>query len=159
MARKPRVWVPGGVYHVTQRGVQRRALFVNPAENLKFLELLGVVVADHGLRCLSYCLMTNHVHLLIQCGEEPLATAMKRLFGRYAQWFNRKHSRVGHLYQERHKALIVDSDAYLKSVVRYIHLNPVEAKIVQLPEDYRCAEAGDWCDIVTFEKAEKNKVT
>lgn len=144
MARKPRVWVPGGIYHVTQRGVQRRTLFVDQREKLQFLKLLDLVVADHGHRCFGYCLMTNHIHLLIQCGDEPLAAAMKRLFGRYAQWFNRRHSRVGHLYQERHKALLVDTDAYLKSVIRYLHLNPVEAKIVQTASAYRWSSHRDY---------------
>ena len=90
-----------------------------------------------GFRLLAFCLMDNHVHLAVEAGRHPLSRIMAGVQSTYAQYFNRRHRRVGHLFQGRYKAFIVDRDAYLLALVRYIHENPVKAKIVERPEDYR----------------------
>ncbi len=137
MARQARNWHPGGYFHVLQRGVARRTLFTDDEERLRFLDFLESALGHDNHELLAWCLMGNHVHLAIRQGNVGLGDFIKRSFGRYAQWFNIRHRRVGHLYQERYKSIQIGTDAYLKELVRYIHLNPVKARIVPKPERYR----------------------
>lgn len=136
MPRRRREFVPGGYYHVIQRGVNRRKIFTQPGDQERFLEGLQGLVERFGHRVHAYCLMPNHVHLALQCGELPLGNALRSLFGRYAQVYNRQNKRSGHLFQERHKAILIGSDAYLVELVRYIHLNPVRARLVRRVEQW-----------------------
>lgn len=136
MARKPRLHVPGGLYHVILRGNARQDVFFTPSDRAYFHALLAEGVARFGYRVHAFCLMTNHVHLALQMGRQPLSKGLQNLSLRYTRHINRSQDRVGHLFQGRYKALLVDADSYGLELVRYIHLNPVRARLVSDPADY-----------------------
>ena len=133
MARSLRLEFPNAIYHVTSRGNARKAIFKDDEDRLLFLDCLGEVVARFGWLCHAYCLMNNHYHLLLETPEANLSLGMRQLNGVYTQRFNRLHARAGHLFQGRFKAIVVERDAYLLELCRYVVLNPVRAiKIKQL---------------------------
>jgi len=134
MARPLRLQFPGALYHVTSRGNARRKIYLDDEDRHRFLDLLGKEVTQQGWRCYAYCLMDNHYHLLIETPEPTLVAGMRRLNGVYTQAFNRRHGRVGHLFQGRYKAIVVDKEAYLLELCRYVVLNPVRAKAITRPE-------------------------
>src|SRR6266849_30811 len=136
MARKARAEVEGGLYHVITRGNNRRQIFNSPADYEKFLSLLAVQKIKLPFFLYAYCLMSNHVHLLIERQASAVGRIMHRFLTGYAQYYNRRYRRVGHPLQGRHKAILCQSDRYLSELVRYIHLNPVRARIVNQPENY-----------------------
>jgi len=136
MARKPRLHLPGGLYHVMLRGNGGQDIFFAKKDRRRLLELLAEGTARFGFRVHGFCLMTNHLHLVLQAGEEPLARAMQNLSFRYTRFLNARMGRVGHLFQGRYKALLVDGDSYLLELVRYVHLNPVRAGLVKRPADW-----------------------
>ncbi len=136
MARKPRIHLPGGVYHVMVRGNGGQDIFLSSDDRCHFLLLLQEGVVRFGHRIHAFCLMTNHVHLAVQVADIPLSRIMQNLSFRYTRWFNRRQRRTGHLFQGRYKAVLVDRDAYLLELVRYIHLNPVRAGMVKEAGDY-----------------------
>ena len=136
MARPLRIEYEGAVYHVTSRGNAGEDIFRDDAGRVRFLKVLGVAVERFGWICHAYCLMTNHYHLLIETPEPNLSRGMKHLNGVYTQWFNRRHSRAGHLVQGRFKAILVEKESYLLELVRYIVLNPVRAKLVRSASDW-----------------------
>lgn len=136
MARPPRLEFPGGVYHVVVRGNERAAVFRDDEDREKYLERLAYYRGKFGFRLLAFCLMSNHVHLAIRTGEIPLSRVMAGLQSSYTQWFNRRHKRAGHLFQGRYKAFLVQEDRYLLGLVRYIHENPLKARLVEKPRDY-----------------------
>jgi REP element-mobilizing transposase RayT len=133
MARPLRLQFSGGVYHVTARGNDRQVIFVDDIDCSRFLDVLASVVARYRVRCHAYCLMGNHYHLLLETPEANLSLAMRQLNGVYTQRFNRRHERCGHALQGRFGAQLVDGDAYLHEVCRYIVLNPVRAGLVSHP--------------------------
>jgi REP element-mobilizing transposase RayT len=137
MPRKARTEVEGGLYHVLTRGNNRRRIFNSSDDFEKFLSLLAVQKIKLVFFLYAYCLMTNHVHLLLERQANAVGRIMHRLLTGYAQYYNRRHRRVGHLFQGRYKAILCQSDRYLSELVRYIHLNPVRAGIVSQPEDYK----------------------
>ncbi len=137
MARPLRIEYPGAYYHVTSRGNERKAIFRDDTDREKFLDLLGRAVDDFHLRLHGYVLMSNHYHLLVETPKGGLNRAMRYLNGVYTQAFNRRHRRVGHLFQGRYKAILVDKDSYLLELSRYIHLNPWRVKPPQDPFKYR----------------------
>jgi putative transposase len=137
MPRKPRLHVPGGLYHVILRGNDRQDVFFTPADRSLFYDLLSEGVIRFGYRVHAFCLMTNHVHLALQAGETPLSVGMQNLSFRYTRHINKTQGRVGHVFQGRYKAILVDQDAYGLALVRYIHLNPVRANMVRDPGAYR----------------------
>lgn len=136
MARKARAEVAGGLYHVITRGNNRRRIFNSSADYERFLSLVAVQKTKLPFYLYAYCLMPNHVHLLIERQADEIGRIMHRLLTGYSQYYNRKHQRVGHLLQGRHKAILCQGDRYLSELVRYIHLNPVRAGIVDAPEKY-----------------------
>jgi len=136
MARKPRLHVPGALYHVIWRGNEQRQVFFDEDDCYRFYALLEEGVSRFGYRVHGFCLMPNHVHLALQAGKDSLSRSMQNLAFRYTQATNRKLGRSGHLFQGRYKALLVDRDAYLLELVRYIHLNPVRARLVADLADY-----------------------
>lgn len=142
MPRKARAEVEGGLYHVITRGNNRRQIFNSPADYQKFLSLLAVQKTKLPFFLYAYCLMSNHVHLLIERQASAVGRIMHRLLTGYAQYYNRRYRRVGHLLQDRYKAILCQSDRYLSELVRYIHLNPVRARIVSKPEDYEYSSHG-----------------
>ena len=144
MPRKPRCHVPGGVYHVILRGNHREALFGADSDRAYLNALVGDVVARFGLRIFAYCWMTNHLHLAVRVGEVSLARPMQRLAMRYSMHVHRNAGQVGHLFERRYRAILVDVDRYLKSLVRYIHLNPVTARMVSEPIAYRWSSHRDY---------------
>ncbi|HBR18277.1 MAG TPA: transposase [Deltaproteobacteria bacterium] len=137
MARKPRLHYVGALYHVMVRGNDGKNIFANEEDRYRFYLFLQEGVEKFGHRIHAFCLMDNHVHLAIQVGDKPLSRIMQNLCFRYTQWINSKQKKVGHLFQGRYKAIVVDAESYLAELVRYIHLNPVRAKIIKAPEDYR----------------------
>jgi len=136
MARPLRLEYEGAVYHVTSRGNAREEIFLDDDDRSRFLVILSDVVKRHGWICHAYCLMTNHYHFLIETPQAGLSRGMQMLNGTYTQWFNRRHKRVGHLFQGRFKAILVEKDSYLLELARYIVLNPVRAKMVQSVHDW-----------------------
>jgi REP-associated tyrosine transposase len=155
MARRPREETEGGIFHVFARGNRRQRIYLDDSDRKRYLRLLRSVVTDYGWRCLAYCLMENHVHLLVETPGQNLADGMQRLHGLYAASFNARHRLVGHLFQGRYGAVRVKSDPQLWSVVRYLALNPVEAGLCGLPDDWPWsshaatagADAPEWLDI------------
>lgn len=136
MPRQPRQLAETGIYHVMLRGVNRDAVFLEDADYARFLLALGRTRDLSGCVVLAYCLMVNHVHLILRTGEEPIGQVVKRLGIRYARWFNDKYGRVGHLFQDRFLSIPVETDAHLVTLVRYVWNNPVEAGLVARPWQY-----------------------
>ena len=131
MARPLRIEYSGAYYHVTSRGNERKAIFRDDRDRERLLELLARAVKDFHLRLHGYVLMSNHYHLLVETPRGGLSRALRYLNGVYTQAFNRRHRRVGHLFQGRYKAILVDKDAYLLELSRYIHLNPLRVELVK----------------------------
>jgi REP element-mobilizing transposase RayT len=136
MARKPRIHLPGGLYHVILRGNGGQPVFLSDADRYRFYLLLQEGTCRFGYRVHAFCLMTTHIHLALQVGDIPLSRGMQNLSFRYTRWINWREKRTGHLFQGRYKAILVDGDSYLLELARYIHLNPVRAGMVKDPEDY-----------------------
>jgi putative transposase len=136
MSRPLRVQFEGAVYHVTSRGNERTSIFRDDRDRTRFLEMVASVSASSGWRIHGYCLMGNHYHLIVETARANLARGMQRVNGRYTQWFNVRHRRVGHLLQGRYKAVLVARDSHLLELCRYVVLNPVRAGV--------CASADRW---------------
>ena len=136
MARPLRIEYPGAFYHVINRGNAGEVIFKSARDRVKFLEYLETASERFALRIHTYCLMTNHYHLLVDTPRANLGQAVKWVNVNYATYFNRKRRRQGHLFQGRYKALLVDADTYLKQLSRYIHLNPLRANMVKRIETY-----------------------
>ena len=137
MSRPIRIEFPNALYHVTSRGDRREAIFESDDDRLLFLQTLGQVVEQFNWLCYAWCLMDNHYHLLIQTPDGNLSKGMRQLNGVFTQLSNRRHGRVGHLFQGRFKAILVDSDAYLLELARYVVLNPVRARMVKNAANWR----------------------
>ena len=131
MPRKARIDAPGALHHVIARGIEKRDIFWDDHDRNNFLERLATIIEQSGTRCYAWALLPNHCHLLFKTGLSPIATVMRRLLTGYAVSFNRRHSRHGHLFQNRYKSILCQEEAYLKELVRYIHLNPLRAKMVE----------------------------
>lgn len=136
MPRHERKKSKSGVYHVMLRGNNRQILFEDDEDKRKFIETIKQYKEKSGYKILGYCLMDNHVHLLIQEGKEALEVAMKRIGVSYVYWYNLKYKRSGHLFQDRYKSEPVEDDGYLLMVLRYIHQNPLKAQMVSQVGDY-----------------------
>lgn len=137
MARPLRIEYQGAFYHVINRGLERREIYRSPKDYDYFLALLGNVHEKYGVIVHSYCLMPNHYHLYLQTPNANLSKAMRQLDGNFTQKFNKRHKRVGPLFQGRYKAVLVEADSYSLQLAKYIHLNPVKANMVKMPEDYQ----------------------
>jgi len=136
MPRKPRIHNPGAVYHVIMRGNAQKDIFFNAEDRRRFLALLQNGIERSGFRLHGYCLMTNHLHLVIQVGEIPLSRIMQNLSLRYTKWINWSQNRIAHLFHGRYKAVMIEADNYLAQLVAYLHLNPVRAGICENPIEY-----------------------
>jgi REP element-mobilizing transposase RayT len=137
IARPPRIEVENGIYHVVARGNERKAIYRDAADRERFLEILGLTAGRHGWLALAYCLMGNHYHLLVETPNANLARGMRQLNGIYAQSFNRRHGRDGHLFQGRYRARLVQADEHLLAAVRYIIRNPLRAGICTRVDAWR----------------------
>jgi putative transposase len=136
MSRPLRIEFPGALYHITSRGDGREDIYRRDADRKAFLELLAEVCERFNWWGHAYCLMTNHYHLLMETPDGNLSKGMRQLNGVYTQRFNDLHGRCGHVLQGRYKAIIVQRDAYLKELSRYVVLNPVRAHMVAAPGDW-----------------------
>ena len=160
MSRPLRIEFADALYHVTSRGNERRPIFRSDRDRRTFLTLLLLEQAVKRFRwsVTAYVLMTNHFHLVIQTPDPNLSRGMQWLNGTYAAWFNHRHKRAGHLFQGRFHAFLVEKEGYLAELLRYVVLNPVRAKIVERPEDYRWSSyratagleaAPEWLDVAS----------
>lgn len=136
MARQARKKSESGIYHIMLRGINRQQIFEDEEDRERFLETLDNYKDLCGYTIYAYCLMGNHVHLLIKEGKEDLTLVLKRIAGSYVYWYNWKYHRCGHLFQDRYKSEPVEDDGYFLTVLRYIHQNPVKARICKKAEDY-----------------------
>lgn len=136
MSRPLRIEYPGAFYHITSRGNARKKIFRTDKDRNQFLFLLAKILKRHNWRCHTFCLMDNHYHLVIETIDPTLSKGMQNLNGHYTQWFNTEHNSVGHIFQGRFKAFLIEEHSYLLNVARYVVLNPVRAKIVNSPQKY-----------------------
>jgi len=137
MARPLRIEFPGAVYHVTSRGNAGQAIFIDDEDRGRFLDGLSIVVERFKWLCHAYCLMENHYHLLIETPNGNLSKGMRELNGVYTQGYNQRYRRVGHLFQGRYKAILVEKDNHLLSLCRYVVLNPAGVGLIKRPEQWR----------------------
>ena len=131
MPRKARIDAPGALHHIIVRGIDRTAIFRDDTDCENFLTRIERVLIESSTPCLAWALMDNHVHMLLRTGLVPISTLMRRLLTGYAQQFNRRHRRHGVLFQNRYKSILCEEQPYLLELVRYIHLNPLRAGVVQ----------------------------
>ncbi len=137
MARPLRLEFPCAVYHITSRGNEKNSIFLSDKDRTLFLSILGKTIDKYKWICHAYCLMDNHYHLLIETPLPNLSAGMRQLNGVFTQAFNRRHNRVGHLFQGRFKAIVIEKESHLLEVARYIVLNPVRSRIVNHPLKWR----------------------
>ncbi|WP_072578233.1 transposase [Bacillus weihaiensis] len=137
MSRKPRIWYPGATYHIYKRGNRRSDLFHDNSDRYKYFNLLADTKQRYPFTLHSYCLMTNHIHLLLQTDQHNIGLIMQDLNFRYAIYFNKKYSLEGHVFQNRYGSSLITSDAKFLNIGKYIHLNPSEAKMVKKPENFK----------------------
>jgi putative transposase len=155
MARPLRMDAPGCLHHVIVRGNEQRPIFRDDSDRKRYLDMLAIRRSRLEFRLLAYCLMTDHAHFAIRTGPIPLARVMQSLQTAYAQAFNRRHSRVGHLFQGRYKAFLVEDERYFLTLLRYIHFNPVAVRMCKRPEQHPWSSASaflenrgpDWLDL------------
>jgi putative transposase len=152
MARKPRIEYEGAFYHVITRGNQRQRIFKGDDDFQKYISLLAFYKERYKYSLYAYVLMSNHVHLLIETRPIPLSKILQGINQSYTMYYNRKYKTVGHLFQGRYKAILCDKDAYLLSLVKYIHLNPVRAKIAKAAGEYR------WSSYGSYDKQQRNDI-
>jgi putative transposase len=150
MARRPRVHFPGALYHVIARGNQRQDIFLAEEDFKTYLSYLSEYKSKYSFYVYAFALMRNHVHLLVEVKDTSLSRIMQVLQFRYTRFFNKRYRKVGHLFQGRYRAILCDKDQYLLELTRYIHLNPVRAGIVEVPEKY------PWTGHLSYLGKEKN---
>lgn len=131
MPRGPRLDAPGTLHHVMIRGIEKGCIVDDDMDRNEFLKRMGQLARESGTGIYAFALLDNHVHILLKSGPAGLSTYMRRLLSGYAQYFNRRHKRVGHLFQNRYKSIICEEDAYFDKLVAYIHLNPLRAGLVE----------------------------
>lgn len=144
MPRVARKRSESGIYHVILRGINRQEIFYDEADYRYFIDVLREIKEGENYAMHAYCLMGNHVHMLIQEKELDLSSVMKRLGIRYAFWYNKRYKRVGHVFQDRYRSETVESDEYFLTVARYIHKNPVKAGVTAKAEEYDWSSCRDY---------------
>lgn len=137
MVRKARIKSSTGIYHVILRGANRQEIFHDDKDRMKFLRIMEKCKKEYGLYFYAWCLMNNHIHLLMKEGNEPLSDTMKRIGVCYASYYNWKYKVTGHLFQDRFRSEVVENERYLLVAIRYIHQNPVKAQMVEFPDEWR----------------------
>ena len=161
MPRLARIDAPGALHHIIIRGIEKKPIFKDERDKDNLLERLGSILLETSTPCYAWALMTNHVHLLLRTGLVPIATLMRRLLTGHAQQFNRRHRRHGQLFQNRYKSILCEEDPYLLELVRYIHLNPIRAGLVnELKElrSYRYSGHAVLSNRLEYEWQDKNYV-
>jgi len=144
MARPVRIEYPGAFYHITARGNERKDIFKSRRDREQFLSYLESATERYGAAIHTYCLMSNHYHLLLETPAGNLSQIMRHINGAYTTYFNTKRRRAGHLLQGRYKAILVEADEYAKELSRYMHLNPVRAAAVEKPEEYQWSSYSEY---------------
>ncbi|SNS82978.1 REP element-mobilizing transposase RayT [Anaerovirgula multivorans] len=144
MPRVARIKAENQIYHIIQRGNERKNIFLSDDDKVRFLDTLERMKEKYNFKLEAYCLMDNHVHLLVEDNGNDISRIMKSINVSYAYYFNHAYKRVGHLFQDRFKSEIIQEDSYLLSVSAYIHNNPVKAKMVELPEEYKWSSFNDY---------------
>jgi len=142
MPRKARIDAPGALHHIIVRGIERRKVFSDDTDRNNFVNRVGDIVTETNTACYAWALIPNHFHLLLRTGKVPVATVMRRLLTGHAGYFNKRHRRSGHLFQNRYKSILCQENTYLLELVRYIHLNPLRAKLVK---DYQGLKKYPYC--------------
>ena len=142
MPRQARQRSESGIYHIMLRGINRQQIFEDEEDHEHFLETLKNYKDECDYTVYAYCLMGNHIHLLMKEGKEALSVVFKRIAGSYVYWYNWKYHRCGHLFQDRYKSEPVEDDGYFLTVLRYIHQNPVKAKMCKKAENYPYSSMG-----------------
>jgi REP element-mobilizing transposase RayT len=148
VARRPRIQVEGGTYHVTAHAITGGRLYRSRADRLLFLALLERAVMDHQWACYAYCLMLNHYHLVVHTPDRNLPQGMKWLNGSYGQRFNRRHAARGHVFESRYYSGVIERETHLLEAVRYVALNPVRAGLCVDPKEWRWSSYRAWLDEV-----------
>src|SRR4030043_68130 len=131
MPRQARLDISGALHHIMVRGINKSAIFKDDQDKTMFLERLGQNVIEGKCSVYAWVLMGSHVHLLFKSGQQGISAVMRRQLTWYAQYFNRRHRRSGHLFENRYKSILCEEENYLLALIRYIHLNPVRAKVLQ----------------------------
>ncbi len=142
MPRRARIDAPGALHHVIIRGIERRKIFRSDYDRSNFVGRLAELIPETNTRCFAWALLDNHAHFLLRTGTAPVSVFMNRLLTGYAGWFNKKYRRHGQLFQNRYKSFLCQEDPYLKELVRYIHLNPLRARLVA---DIGELDTYPWC--------------
>ena len=151
MPRQARRKSESGIYHVMLRGINQQQIFEDSEDCEKFLQILKDCKVVSEYKLFAYCLMGNHIHILIQEDTEPIEQVMKRISTRFVYWYNIKYQRIGHLFQDRFKSEPVEDDAYFITVIRYIHQNPLKAGLCKNIYDYKYSSYNDFfkdCDLI-----------
>jgi putative transposase len=138
MPRQARLDIPGALHHIMMRGINKSTIFEDDRDRGQFLNRFGANVTDAGASVYAWVLMSNHAHVLFKSGSQGISTVMKKQLSWYAQYYNRRHRRSGHLFENRYKSILCDEDNYLLALIRYIHLNPIRAGIVKSMEELDC---------------------
>ena len=146
MPRLARQKSESGIYHVMLRGINQQVIFEEREDYSKFVETIEKYKAVSGYKVFAYCLMSNHIHILLKVEKEELDLIMKRIAGSYAYWYNWKYYRKGHLFQDRYKSEPVEDDEYFLTVLRYIHQNPVKVNMVENIDEYRYSSYNEYID-------------
>ena len=142
MPRKARIDAPGAVHHIIIRGIERRQIFRSDSDRVDLLQRIGGLLSETQTECFAWALIPNHAHFLLRTALVPIAALMRRVLTGYAVSFNKKYRRHGKLFQSRYKSILCQEDIYLKELVRYIHLNPLRARLVK---DLRALDLYPWC--------------
>ncbi|MFZ3045196.1 MAG: transposase [Desulfatirhabdiaceae bacterium] len=153
MPRQPRLDAPGILQHVMARGIERCQIFRNDDDRKDFLARFAQILEESQTQCYAWALIPNHFHFLVRTGLTPLSIVMRRLMTGYAVSFNRRHRRVGHLFQNRYKSVVCEENTYLLELIRYIHLNPLRAKLVS---DMNALDVYPWTGHSTLMGNSKN---
>jgi putative transposase len=135
MPRQARLDVPGALHHIMVRGINKSAIFEDDRDSTLFLERLGENIIQGQCAVYAWVLMSNHVHILFKSGKDGISSVMRKHLTWYAQYYNRRHNRTGHLFENRYKSILCEEEPYLLALVRYIHLNPIRAKIIKTIEE------------------------
>ena len=157
MPRLPRQKSESGIYHVMLRGINQQVIFEDAEDYIKFKETIAKYKTVSGYKVFAYCLMSNHIHILLKVEKEELNLIIKRIAGSYAYWYNWKYYRKGHLFQDRYKSEPIDDDIYFLTVLRYIHQNPTKVNIVENIDEYKYSSYNDYMiennDLIDIEYA------
>lgn len=157
MPRRARMKSKNGFYHVMLRGANKQEIFHDEEDNMKFLEIFMRYKEESGMGVYAWCLMNNHVHLLVREVNEELWVTMKRIAVSYVSYYNWKYGTTGHLFQDRFRSEVVETKRYFLTVIRYIHQNPVKAGIVNKPADWRWSSCGAYYGLVSYPRGLLNR--